>query len=287
MIAATLAAALLCAAPLPHATNHTALPRFADATPEALPKLIGAVAALPDHRARVLSASERFLGVAYRFDPLGEGPGKPPDEDPRLRWDEADCQTYVETVMALSRVKSSSELLGVMDDIRYDGGVSYVQRNHFFEAHWLAANVRKGYVRDVTFALMGKDAARHTKVVTVEQYRGRRFAGTIKLPPEREPVGRFEVSYLPLAKVLERARDIPSGTMFAIIRADQPDVPTMVAHLGLVVQKPEGTFLRHAGSDLYKQVVDEELAHLVKRSRTYKKWPVLGLMLLELVPASP
>jgi hypothetical protein len=61
----------------------------------------------------------------------------------------------------------------------------------------------------------------------------------------------------------------------------------MVAHLGLVVQKPEGTFLRHAGSDLYKQVVDEELAHLVERSRTYKKWPVLGLMLLELVPASP
>ena len=110
----------------------------------------------------------------------------------------------------------------------------------------------------------------------------------IALPDDRAPVGRFPLAWLPLSRVVARAADIPSGTLFAVVREDRPLVPTMVGHVGLVVQTREGTFLRHAGRELYASVVDEPIAHFVERNAEYKKWPVLGLWLLEVVePVRP
>lgn len=269
---------------LPGATAHTDLPTWRESTPEKIAESIDQIAALPELRDRILSASERFLGTPYQFDPLGEGPGHKPDEDPRLRWDRVDCQTYVETVMAISRAKSPASLLGVMDDIRYDGAPSYEQRNHFFEAHWLAANTRKGYVRDLAPQIAGKDVVHATKVVTKAQWKARTLGEKIKLPDERAPIGQFSFTYLPLGKLLQHAKDIPSGTIFAVVREDRAKLPTMVSHLGLVVQKADGTWLRQAGSAPYMQVIDEQVAHMVERNLTSTKWPVLGLMLLEVQP---
>src|SRR5690242_633503 len=49
---------------------------------------------------RLLSNSERFLGVPYLASPLGEGEGF--DADPTLRFDAVDCLTFVEETIALS-----------------------------------------------------------------------------------------------------------------------------------------------------------------------------------------
>ncbi|MBI5549381.1 MAG: DUF1460 domain-containing protein [Deltaproteobacteria bacterium] len=273
---------------LPGATNQTALPRFCDAAPETLPALVREVAVLAGVRSRVLSASERFLGVPYQFDPLGEGPGQPPDEDPRLRYDLADCQTFIETVLALARARSPQEVLPILDEVRYDGPVGYSRRNHFFEAQWVPSNSRKGYVREVTAQIAGKDAVRHVKAITHRQWKERTLGERIDLPEERAPIGDHALAYLPLAKVLAHAKAIPSGTLFAVVRADRPQLPTMVSHVGIVVQQPGGTFVRHAGRDLYSQVIDEQMAHFVERNALYTKWPVLGLQLLEVLerPAS-
>src|SRR5690606_31104954 len=69
---------------------------------------------------RVLAASARLLGATYAADPLGEGPGHP-DADPRLRLDAVDCQTYVETVLAMAASDSVDEVERRLDDLRYDG----------------------------------------------------------------------------------------------------------------------------------------------------------------------
>jgi len=276
-----LLALLLFAAPLQGASNQTDRPRFCDAKPSAIPELVAAIAALPDFRSRLLAASESFLGVPYQFDPLGEGPGQPPDEDPRLRFDKVDCQTFLETALAIAHAKKAEDLLPILDDIRYDGPPGYERRNHFFEAHWVAANTRKGYVRDATAAIAGKDAVAHTKVVEPQQWKERTFAASIALPDDRAPIGRFPVTYVPLGKVLAHARSIPSGTLLAVVREDQPNTPSMVSHLGMFVQKKNGTFVRHAGSGLYNQVVDEEVAHFVARNAKFAKWKVLGFELLE------
>jgi hypothetical protein len=273
---------VLAAAPaLPGATNHTEQPRFIEASPKAVAGIVEEIAKLPDIHSRVLAASERFLGVPYQFDALGEGPGHPPDEDPRLRWDLADCQTFLETVLAVARSRTADELLSVLDDIRYDGEPAYEHRLHFFEGQWIPTNTRKGYARVVTEALGGKDTVRHTKEVTRQQWTARNLGEKILLPDERAPVGSFPLPYLPLKKIPAMAASIPSGTFFAVAREDRPRSPTMISHLGIVVQKKEGTYVRHAGRDLYAQVVDEEFAHFLARNATYTKWPVLGLVFLE------
>ncbi len=261
-------------------------PRFAGAGPDAVAESVAAIEALPDLRERALAASEAFLGVPYRLDPLGEGEGHPPDEDPRLRFDAADCQTFVETVIALANAPSFGGLGAVLDDIRYDGAAQYARRNHFFDAQWVPLNERKGYLRDATLKLGGADARSHTKVVTLALWRQRTVARQIALPDERAPVGAFEVRYLPLDKVLAHAKAIPSGTAFAVVREDRPKIPLMVSHLGFIVQGERGPVARHA-SDIFHAVVDEDLARFLERLRKMRAWKVLGLRLFELTPASP
>ncbi len=231
--------------------------------------------------ARAVAASEAFLGVAYRLDPLGEGEAKAPDEDPRLRFDAVDCQTFVETVIAIAHAPGFESVRAVLDDLRYDGAPQYVRRHHFFEAQWLPANERKGYLREVTLRIGGADVVRHVKRVTAAQWRARTVARQIALPDERAPVGAFDSPYLPLAKVLGRAKQIPSGTVFAVVREDRPRVPLMVSHLGFIVQGKGGPVARHA-SDRFRAVVDEDLARFVERNRAIRSWKVLGIRLFEL-----
>ncbi|HEY3445171.1 MAG TPA: N-acetylmuramoyl-L-alanine amidase-like domain-containing protein [Myxococcales bacterium] len=285
------AAAAAAAEPAPTTAADAGAPPVVEAvassgpTAEQIDAVFSSLASLPDVRARVVAASERFVGVPYQFDPLGEGPGNPPDEEPRLRFDRMDCQTFLETVLALAHAKTAGELLPRLDDVRYLGSPAYAHRNHFFEGQWVPANARKGYVRDATFAIAGKDAIAHVKVITRERWDQRTVGEKIALPEDRIPVGRFPMSYLPLKKVVERAKDIPSGTIFAVVRADKPLTPTMVSHLGLVVQKADGTSMRHAGKEFFNGVADEPVAHFVERNASYQKWPVLGLWLLE--PVGP
>ncbi|MGC4117079.1 MAG: DUF1460 domain-containing protein [Myxococcales bacterium] len=182
MIAPALLLACLCAAP--DAAGSAPLPSpdagISDAaaapavpiepTPAQVEEVVSSLAALPDFRTRLVAASERFLGVPYLFDPLGEGTGTPPDEDPRLRFDQLDCQTFLETVLALARAKSAAEVIPLLDDIRYLGSPAYAHRNHFFEGQWVPANTKKGFVRDATFTIAGRDAVAHVKVVTRERW---------------------------------------------------------------------------------------------------------------------
>jgi HEAT repeat protein len=241
---------------------------------------IASLASLPE---RIEMASARMLGTPYRLDPLGEGKGHPPDEDPRLRFDAFDCTTFVETVMALGSARSLEELQRMLDDIRYDGPIGYIQRDHFFEAQWLSANLRKGWVRDVTAQIGAGDAASWTKHVSGDDWERRIAARNIALPPERAPIGDFALSYLPLGKVAAHARAIPSGTLLAVVREDRPRVPLMITHLGFLFQTEKGPVVRHAGRDLYGRVADEELGHFLARNGKYRSWRVLGLMFLEVL----
>ena len=100
---------------------------------------------------RVERLSALFVGVPYGDYPLGEGSGVEPQ--PRWRVDKVDCQTFVETVLAMANAKSLDRARAVLDDIRYAGDppkVSFSTRNHFTEAQWLPSNFTKGYLREET-----------------------------------------------------------------------------------------------------------------------------------------
>ena len=102
---------------------------------------------------RIDSLSRLFVGVPYTDLPLGDGE-QGPEPGPRFRTDGVDCQTYVETVLAMANGRSLDQAKAILDDIRYaDGKPSFQSRNHFTEAQWLPANARKGYLADEVPAL--------------------------------------------------------------------------------------------------------------------------------------
>ena len=229
-------------------------------------------------QARLLAASERFLGTPYGVSPLGEGAGF--DADPRLRWDEVDCVTFVEETLALSLARRPEELLPLLDAIRYrKAQVGYETRNHLMEADWLPANTQAGFVRDVTLALGGTDAVRVEKVLAEASWEAPE-AKALSLPPSVHATGHFALGLLPLAAVAAHAPGFPSGTVLLLVREDGPGRITRVSHLGLVVQREGHTYLRHATSVGAKAVVDEELGHFLLR-QTRGSWKVSGVSLWE------
>jgi len=97
--------------------------------------------------ARIQKLSGLFVGIPYGEFPLGDDTG--PEKGPRWRVDAVDCQTYVETVLAMSNARSLEQARSVLDDIRYKAPPSsFANRNHFTEAQWLPANAAKGYLAD-------------------------------------------------------------------------------------------------------------------------------------------
>jgi Protein of unknown function (DUF1460) len=226
--------------------------------------------------ARLLAASERFLGTPYGFSPLGEGEGV--DKDPRVRWDSVDCVTFVEETMALSLARRPEELLPVLDSIRYRGGTPlYASRNHLMEADWLPANAAAGFVRDVTRALGGDEVVTAYKVLGPKAWESP-AARALALPESAHATGTFPFGLLPLSGVRAHAEGFPSGTILLVVREDGPDRITRVSHLGLVVQRGGRTYLRHATSVPPKAVVDEELGHFLERQQR-GAWKVVGVSL--------
>src|SRR5258708_12657698 len=66
---------------------------------------------------RIERLSRLFLGTAYGQFPLGEGSGVEPQ--PRWRADMVDCQTYLETVLAMANAASLPHAKAPLHHILY------------------------------------------------------------------------------------------------------------------------------------------------------------------------
>ena len=239
------------------------------------------LAGVPPGRERAVLASERFLGAPYLLSPLGEGSG--PDPDPRFRLDAFDCVTLVETTVAFANAASAAEAARLLDDIRYDGPPDFDHRNHYLEAQWLPANVRKGWIAAVTREIAGPLAVTTGKRLDAGAWRAAERAGHVlpALSKEHRPLGDFRLDLVPLARVAEVAPRIPPGTILLVVREDRPRRPYRVTHLGIVVVGKDGArWLRHA-SDApgAMRVRDERLDLFLARNARYQGWPVSGVSL--------
>ncbi len=234
------------------------------------------LAGFPRGAARTLAASGLMLGTPYREGPLGEGAGH--DPAPRLRFDAADCQTFVEEAIALGEARGPEDLPAVLDDLRYGGPPAYGSRDHFVMTEWVPRNEAKGYVADATASLAGPLAREVEKTVTARSWARRRRA-LARLPDAAAPLGRFRLPVVPLDHVLALAPRIPDGTVALVVRADRASYPDRVTHLGFIVHHRGRAFLRHASS-VFRRVVDEPLDRFVARNGRYDGWPVEGLSLL-------
>jgi hypothetical protein len=262
---AALLAALLATTPAPGPR-----PGLDDAALEAR---VAQVHALPFPE-RVQALSKLFLGVPYGTYPLGDGSGVEPQ--PRWNTSAVDCQTYVETVLALANARNVAEAHKVLDDIRYSGAPSFANRNHFTEAQWLPANLRKGYLKDET-ALVDPHAPVETLSLHKSQWT--QIPNLKRLSTANIPDGDYSVRYLPLGEVMAHARSIQPGSVVMVVREKDPSKVVRISHMGFVVQGANGLAVRHASIGSEHAVIEESLAAFVERQGTYKKWPVAGVAL--------
>jgi len=234
---------------------------------------------------RLMKISSMFLQVPYADSPLGEGAGNPPDEDPLIRFDAADCTTFLETSMALARSSSLKEAREVLRKIRYTGGrIDYRRRKHFMMAQWIPQNQKAGFIRDITRQVGGDSVPIAKKRLNAEVWEQRRTKDTWpQLAPGDIPEGVFTLPIIPIDRAREMVDEIPAGTILNVVRVDYRSMPVRVTHQGLVVVRRGKRYLRHAARAGYQRVVDELLDTFLRRNSAYKKWPVAGINLQKIM----
>ena len=224
---------------------------------------------------RIERLSRLFLGTPYGQFPLGEGSGVEPQ--PRWRADMLDCQTYVETVLAMANARSLAEAKALLDDIRYGSmPISFATRNHFAEAQWLPANEAKGYLQEETTQL---DPQSPSATLVLHRERWSAVKGLERLATANIPEGEFSIRYLPLDDARKLAAQFAPGSVLLIVRAADPERVVRVSHMALVVKTPQGLAVRHASFGREREVIEEGVEAFLDRQRTYRNWPVLGVAL--------
>ncbi|HEX4385143.1 MAG TPA: N-acetylmuramoyl-L-alanine amidase-like domain-containing protein [Myxococcales bacterium] len=231
---------------------------------------------------RIDALSKLFLGVPYGEGPLGDGSGVEPG--PRWNTSAVDCQTYVETVLALANARNVGEAHNILDDIRYSGEPSFGNRNHFTEAQWLPANLKKGYLTEETSRI---DAKAPTETLSLQKSEWSKVPALKRLVPANIPDGDYSVRYLPLAEARAKMKSFEAGSVVMVVREADPSRVVRISHMGFVVPAAGGGLaVRHASTGSEHKVINEPLADFIERQTTYKKWPVAGLALAKPVDAS-
>jgi hypothetical protein len=231
---------------------------------------------------RIDALSKLFLGVPYGEGPLGDGSGVEPG--PRWNTSAVDCQTYVETVLALANARNVGEAHNILDDIRYSGEPSFSNRNHFTEAQWLPANLKKGYLTEETSRI---DAKAPTETLSLQKSEWSKVPALKRLVPANIPDGDYSVRYLPLAEARAKMNSFEAGSVVMVVREADPSRVVRISHMGFVVPAAGGGLaVRHASTGSEHKVINEPLADFIERQTTYKKWPVAGLALAMPVDAS-
>ena len=217
----------------------------------------------------------RFVGRPYAAGPLEQADGVE-----RLTADTSafDCVTLVETALALRRweqlpgeERSSERFRAFLQDIRYRGGVltDYTSRLHY-TSDWIADNIGKGWVEDVTVSLAAKAEERFglqdvAAVLALDVHLMSRFPGrypVLRQHPEytvvmkciEDGINERSMMYIPRIKLVAVTPFLEDGTIVAFTTGrDGLDF----AHLGLVRLVDGVPYLLHASSSARQVTVSE------------------------------
>lgn len=192
--------------------------------------------------------------------------------------DGLDCVTLMETALGMARLPwQSRKLLGPQDLVqavtftRYRGGVvdGYLSRLHY-TSDWIADNVRKGVVRDVTPGLRGArpfDVPIHFMSTNAKVYR--QLAANPDLIPALKKI-EAEVSalpkwYVPKASAAQAERGLRTGDIIGITDS-RPGMD--YAHVGLIVVIEGVPRFLHASSTAKEVVLDVRLSEYLQRVKS-------------------
>lgn len=268
---------------------------------------------------RLNQISRYFLNKPYQYNALGEGIDADYDQGPLYRTDIFDCETYIDTVVAIALSANFNTFTQCIKHIRYKNGqVSFVTRNHFASIDWNANNQKAGIFKDITQDLVDDDnkpvAQIATAVINKPNWYAKLPRGRIRLPDAspKEQIQKFEAlkdegktlsaqtistPYIPLTALFDTKgrpnyvlfNQIPDGAIVEIVRPNW-DLETQVgshlniSHMGFVFRKNGQLRFRHA-SLLNKKVSDMSLINYLKKTRNSPT--IRGINIQVVVPNTP
>lgn len=242
---------------------------------------------------RINSLSKIFLGAPYVGGGLGEGEQGKYDKDPLVRFNEFDCTTYVETILAGVMSSSENDFMSSLLSFRYkDSNVTFISRNHFPSLDWIPNNQDK--LKDITQLVAQKSLMTAEAIIDktswyqkmekknlhcdkdlsaqcddlLDQLHGEGDA----FLPEVASLDYVPLTalYLPSDKVDQSILDrIPSGSVISMVRPNWElkqwiGTNMNVSHQGFAIRKEGQLLLRHA-SVLHKKVIDEDFMDYFSR----------------------
>lgn len=240
----------------------------------ALQSTFDAVGAAAGACARLSAVSERLVGKKFIENATGDGLLADTDARPMMRLDAFDCQTLIETCMAVALTATPAEAAECLRLIRYrDGEARHDARHTDIQNDFLYHNIRLGTLRNVTARLLdARFAESDAPPSAAKKSPARRARGGEKLPALRRTTTTTTttaaaksspanwLTYLPLNKIFvgdgrlaaagaaewggifinrPLLDSIPSGSVCALVRG-------RVIHVGITVQTAAGPRLRHA-----------------------------------------
>lgn len=255
--------------------------------------LITATQKLPINQ-RIEQISFALLNKPYQIDPLGEGPGGQYDQQPLYRFDTFDCETYVNTVLALAQAKNLNEFHMDIRRIAYiNGEVSFKNRCHFPDADWVPNNIKNNFVREITTEVAG---AQNTKINTIfidkKNWYKKMGSDRIKIPGltsqqiskkltqlHAESITakniQSSITYIPLNKLVDQngiateiLQKIPTSSIVFFVSknpsiAQQIGTEVNISHMGFIIWHDNKPYLR-AASSLKGQTIDLPLIDYLK-----------------------
>lgn len=227
---------------------------------------------------RIAFISNQFLGKPYLLSALGEGSEGYFDQTSLYRTDAFDCETYVDTVLALALGHNLAEFKQLIRKIRYkDGQVGFLTRNHFTCIDWNKNNQDQGFLKDITpeihdqqntsialnaEALINKPGwYEHFTINKIRLYpsspteASKRLA-ILKKKGQTLPIVNSTIAYLPLTTLLNNLdlfKQIPNGAVIEIVRPNwdlTKEIGTHlnISHLGFAIWENNTLFFREASS---------------------------------------
>lgn len=268
---------------------------------------------------RLNQISRFFLNTPYDYNALGEGPGADYDQGPLYRTDIFDCETYVDTVVALALSNNLNGFTQCIKHIRYHHGqVSFTARNHFASLDWNGNNQKNGILKDITQHLVNEDnkpvAEIATALIDKPNWYSKLPKTRIRLPhaSPAEQTQKFEalkqegksmkaetasIPYIPLTALFDEKghpndalfNQIPDGAIIEIVRPNwdlekQIGTHLNVSHMGFVFRQKGQLRFRHA-SLLKKKVSDMSLVSYLKQAK--ENPTIRGINIQIVIPHTP
>ncbi len=256
---------------------------------------------ISDLPTRIDVFSAQFLEKPYLRGALGEGRAGYYDNTPLYRTDAFDCETFVDTVLALAFAHDLTSFNQLIRKIRYQNGkVSFFHRNHFTCLDWNINNQQQGFIKDITSTLHDEHGQSITKMATalidkpnwyqhfsndiiridnINSKEQNKRLNHLKEKGQQLPRTLSKTPFIPLTALFNKQGDanmylfnqIPHGAIIEIVRPNwnlQQEIGTHlnISHLGFAIRK-QGILMFRAATSSNDKIMDCPLIDYLRETQ--------------------